>query len=248
MDPIQQPGQNVSPPPQPHKTHWVALILISVISLLIAGIAIYFLTQTPKPEPQVLKTAPTPTPDPTANWKTYTNKTYAYSFKYPQDWNLDASRAEPATANNPPASPNTSWVSLSKDGYTFTFDYNVSGIGGVESIAARSEEITIDNRKFLKSYVDNKANPPCFPSPVLGIDPQTGKLLQPKQECYQYFDQIFIDDLSIPKGIASGIVTINGKTSGIGFELPTLTMLDDPTFVKYNTIFNQILYTFQFLN
>lgn len=31
---------------------------------------------------------PTPTPDETADWKTYTNSKYGFSFKYPQEWNI----------------------------------------------------------------------------------------------------------------------------------------------------------------
>lgn len=33
----------------------------------------------------------TPTPDLTANWKTYTNEKYGYSFKYPSDWKVEIS-------------------------------------------------------------------------------------------------------------------------------------------------------------
>jgi hypothetical protein len=37
---------------------------------------------------------PTPTPDPTADWKTYTNNQYNFSFKYPGDWeNITSSQA-----------------------------------------------------------------------------------------------------------------------------------------------------------
>lgn len=40
------------------------------------------------PEP-----TPTPTPDPTADWKTYTDPTYGYSFDYPASWHLSPAKS-----------------------------------------------------------------------------------------------------------------------------------------------------------
>jgi len=42
----------------------------------------------PSPTPE----NPTPTPDPTANWKTYTNEKYGYTFKYPSSFDLKTAK------------------------------------------------------------------------------------------------------------------------------------------------------------
>ena len=46
-----------------------------------------FILQTNRSETVPL-TSPTPTPDPTANWKTYTNNNYQFTFKFPPQWVL----------------------------------------------------------------------------------------------------------------------------------------------------------------
>jgi len=44
------------------------------------------------PQQTVATTSPTkPAVDPYADWKTYNNASYGVSFKYPSDWNIDAS-------------------------------------------------------------------------------------------------------------------------------------------------------------
>lgn len=40
----------------------------------------------PQPTPEVVAT---PTPDPTADWQTYTNKTFSYQIDYPVDWRTE---------------------------------------------------------------------------------------------------------------------------------------------------------------
>lgn len=67
------------------------LILAGIIILLAITGGIFYLGRitTPKPQPQnMVISSPqlSPTPDETANWKTYTNSTYGYSFKYPQNF------------------------------------------------------------------------------------------------------------------------------------------------------------------
>jgi hypothetical protein len=46
-----------------------------------------FINPQPTSTPVAVVT-PSPTPDPTANWKTYTNQKYFYSFKYPQSYTV----------------------------------------------------------------------------------------------------------------------------------------------------------------
>lgn len=78
-------------PQQKHKTHWPALILVSLIALSLFGLAIFFAAQKPTPEPEVIKTTPLPSEvstkedDPITNWETYTNTKYGYSVAYPTD-------------------------------------------------------------------------------------------------------------------------------------------------------------------
>lgn len=84
------------------KTPW---ILISLIPILI-GIASYFgyqnyqlkqrlTVQQSTSSPALIANSPMPsvstvaTTDPTANWKTYQDDIYKFSFKYPSDWKLN---------------------------------------------------------------------------------------------------------------------------------------------------------------
>jgi len=53
--------------------------------------------QSAKPTPVVSQPIPTPTPTPTVedetkDWKTYTNTTYAYEFKYPSNWTVEEAK------------------------------------------------------------------------------------------------------------------------------------------------------------
>lgn len=78
---------------------FVNIILVAVIVVLV-GVAGYFvfvkkselITQQPTPTPTQtnIYTSPTPTSaDETADWKTYTNTQYGFSFKYPEGAKVD---------------------------------------------------------------------------------------------------------------------------------------------------------------
>lgn len=195
--------------------------------------------QSPSPSPAASQ-EPSGSPE-TANWKTYTNSFHGYSFKYPSGWEIDLSKADPKTANNPGGAPNMSLIYLKKDGYIISFVYDIGGIGGGPTIAALTEEITIDGKKYLKDYVNTseKEQPYCDPNP--GVD-ENGKELKPKQECYTHFDQVRINGFPEPDGIAGiGATNINGKTVGITFRLPKLIKVDDKEFQQYDLIFNKFL-------
>ncbi len=76
--------------PRPSK---VFIFLIVFVLLVGVGAGAYFLgMQNLQPAAQPITTQvvikPTPTVDPTANWKTYNNSTYGFSFKYPSEWKL----------------------------------------------------------------------------------------------------------------------------------------------------------------
>lgn len=62
--------------------------------------------------------SPTPTPDPTANWKTYSNEAYKYSFKYPPLWKINTT------------SPQTTYLEIGSVNQSQTFArISISGTG-----------------------------------------------------------------------------------------------------------------------
>lgn len=84
-------NQTPEPPPEPKPffkfTKPIIIGLIAVILLAIAATVSYFVLSSNQrktispPEPIA-----TPTPDPAANWKTYENTEYGFSFKYPENF------------------------------------------------------------------------------------------------------------------------------------------------------------------
>jgi len=94
----------VEPPTPKKKTPW---LLISIIVLLLSAIGVlgykyyelqqkvYELQQpAPKPSPQLVVSSPSPVvssnteADSMEGWKTYNNKEYKYSIKYPDNWTI----------------------------------------------------------------------------------------------------------------------------------------------------------------
>ncbi len=67
-------------------------LILATLLLITAGIAGFFYAQqekvTKNEEKNMIKdiSSPTPISDPTANWKTYINKKYNFTVKYPPDW------------------------------------------------------------------------------------------------------------------------------------------------------------------
>ena len=94
VQPIQPtPVQTV--PPIPTKSGSKLKLILGIIILILVSAGILLaksgsLSQlTAKPTPTPVPTQipiPTPTTDPTANWKTYNNTKFNYSFKYPVEW------------------------------------------------------------------------------------------------------------------------------------------------------------------
>lgn len=104
-NPTVPPQIPVNPPAnQPVKTSSSSkpiLIILFVVGLIaLSSLGTYFIVKSQvKPQAPASSSSPvssssvqaSPTPsviDETANWKTYTNTKYNYSFKYPQDWIL----------------------------------------------------------------------------------------------------------------------------------------------------------------
>lgn len=70
------------------------IIILVLIALAVVG---YFGYKNYWPKLQTLVVSPTPTAtdDPTANWKTYTNTAYGFSFKYPSDLKVEQMGTSP---------------------------------------------------------------------------------------------------------------------------------------------------------
>ena len=80
--PLQKPKSNKS----------LLLLMAALILILLAstGYLAFQNNQLRKEISQLQSSpSPTPTPDPTANWKTYSNDAYKYSFKYPSSWKIN---------------------------------------------------------------------------------------------------------------------------------------------------------------
>jgi len=75
----------------------IAIILIIIGVLVVAGGLYYYQTQT---EPDIIQPSPTPSPQPTtqdetADWKTYRNDEYGFEFKYPGEYEMDINKNTP---------------------------------------------------------------------------------------------------------------------------------------------------------
>lgn len=92
-----QPNIPTSPQPKhrsflTNKLFLITLAIVVLFTIVYAGIYLYLgsqLYQISKPNQAPITTQPSPAPDETANWKTYANKSYSYSFDYPSDWEIN---------------------------------------------------------------------------------------------------------------------------------------------------------------
>lgn len=175
------------------------------------------------------------TANPYQGWETYTNNTYQYSFKYPSNWTLDTSKADPSTANNPAASPYTSTVTLSNNGYTFTFTYYLEGIGGIQSLVVKKKNITIDNQAFIEAYTNGSQSCSIF-----------GNITSVPSSCNNSFNYIVINnpnEITTNNGLvgASAYVNFGGRTSIISLSLPSEISLNNSNFTTIDDTFTKIL-------
>jgi hypothetical protein len=124
VPPVAPPVQPV-PSPKPSFPKFLIIAVAALMLIIITSFAGYFVarytlpvkTQTPAVNP-----TPTPTPDVMANWKIYNNSVQYYSFKYPQDWVINASEADQLQ---------NSRLELTKNQAKFIVYANLIGIGGV---------------------------------------------------------------------------------------------------------------------
>lgn len=149
------------PEPKKDRGHLIKVLVIVVLCAVLFGAIGYILgsKKTIKPEAPVAETAiieasevpvvnsPTTstTADVTANWKTYTNDTYGFSFKYPSGWTYITSstdrdplqvivstqgtinsEADPSTTITLTSESVDSVVSVDESRYSATADYSKS--------------------------------------------------------------------------------------------------------------------------
>ncbi|MEK7558940.1 MAG: PsbP-related protein [Patescibacteria group bacterium] len=84
-----QPASSVTPPSSKSFLSGKLIILIVIFLIIFAGGGTYLaLNFKSEPTPPFVGGSPIKSPesDPTATWKTYTNTTYGFSFKYPKAW------------------------------------------------------------------------------------------------------------------------------------------------------------------
>jgi len=69
---------------------WIVIIAIVITAAVVGGGAYYYLNNKAEEEKAELEDSETSatTTDETADWQTYTNEEYGFSFKYPADWEI----------------------------------------------------------------------------------------------------------------------------------------------------------------
>lgn len=90
----------MQPEPKKHVSHWIAWSFIALaVGLVAYGTWVYFdqiatiydntvIVRVHKKTTTTKPTATATTTDATADWQTYANATYGFSFKYPKDWSV----------------------------------------------------------------------------------------------------------------------------------------------------------------
>lgn len=120
-----------------------AFILVGIIK------PIYTLTSSigSSATPKTTQYSPSPTPDPTANWKTFTNTIYGFSFKYP-----DTATVQELPALNNSSIPNGKQTVIQIDDAKLSIIPNP--LGDLKP-PLKVTPITIDGIKTDKSYITN---------------------------------------------------------------------------------------------
>ena len=96
--PVQEPQQPIVPNTpteqlKPQITPKIPIIVMFVVTLLSLALSGYLAYQNHQLNQKIGKSeeiSPSPTTDPTADWKTYTNDVYGFSFKYPKSATLES--------------------------------------------------------------------------------------------------------------------------------------------------------------
>jgi hypothetical protein len=181
---IPQIVSNQSPPPiinessEPKSKLVPILLIILIISVLVVGgffvYKTYFSQNTIQPIGNSTS-QPVSTPDPTADWQTYTNEKYGYSFKYPSDWKVEAENGEDPTTTFSPSF--SSPCNFNNDGrctnltlalggkykegqnLEYYFNINIQDIVSKRDIVVGGEKALEIKYHLAKEYVGHEGEP-----------------------------------------------------------------------------------------
>lgn len=186
---------------EPNPKKFSMLLGILAIFILAIGIAIgYKFSQKPAQPTPTPEAAATPTPDPTADWKTYSNSYWGFSFKYPQDilTNCD----DKYTINEEVGTNFWKLPFICPDGHDILYLIGIHGYKPnkyLEYKTPKSTEKTSVNgiEATKKIYVYDENNEPLFPlkeSTEIVLETKNGilvfQLLGNKPEDIKIFNQI----------------------------------------------------------
>lgn len=195
----------------------IILLGITIIAVLVGGVLVYtnYSNNQSKLNPQP---TPTSTSDETANWKTYTNKKYGFSFKYPSNWVENEGKIEEKLGVNGVNALTQKGIAvevyensgkLSALEFLDTIfykDYNEEGLKGLKEI-------------YMKQYQENSYLEP------IAIDGKSAT---------------YIEQLTIPSGSKGSGVWVAVKNNGFFLRGYPTEGTDE--------IFKQILSTVKFLD
>ena len=129
----------------------IVLAVIAVLAVVAYVFGARLLSPQPTPTPIVVVT-PSPTPDVAANWKTYTNTKWGYSFKYPSQWGIYPSDDVVLLSNDLEyIKENMNW------NYDKPFEYASSNYGFINlsmyKLGTKTSAGTVTNQTDIKTYV-----------------------------------------------------------------------------------------------
>lgn len=168
------------------------VVLPVIIIVLLIGVVGYFIYQNTQlrqnnsqnqlPQASILTTTPTeslmessPTINPRANWKTYTNTKYGYTFKYPPEFTLDSygqvsgeeGTIELTKANNNPQTSILVDASISETSKSLYLDYKSRADGntatgqlieGGSEVAVSMSEIQLANNIAYQGVLESNTD------------------------------------------------------------------------------------------
>jgi hypothetical protein len=230
--------------------HWILIILFNAI---ISGICGYFIETSKSMNNKLASQStlssyiPTITSPPAvkvktdvSKWKTYTNKTYHYSFSYPSTWMLNTTPADP----NPKAYDGTQITLTSPSGDVLTLEYNYA-TGAVPWHIYKSVPVTIAGHVFIKTYNDG-----CnFSANSYSQGRETPSYFDCANRSYTD-EGIFQITYGLSKDVLNNTIpeytTIQGKDASLRFEFNKhvpLGMENTPSFQQKDVILNSTLIT-----